>query len=78
MFLHCDPRKAKEESLASSDDAGFFEAEIAVPAESRHSNDDVIHQMELQNCAGFENSPGKAHIRLGRGGIAGLRMNDPG
>ena len=30
----------------------------------------MIHKVELKDSAGFENSPGKAHIGLGRGRIA--------
>jgi hypothetical protein len=68
---------------ASSDDAPFLETEIAAAAGSRHTDDDVIYQMQLQYSAAFENSPGEAHIRLRRRrvsayaacGITGVGLN---
>jgi len=43
---------------ASGNDASLLEAEIAATAGSRHPDDDVIDQMELQYTAAFENPPG--------------------
>ena len=56
---------------ASSDDASFFETEIAAPPRSRGAYDDVIHQLDRQDSAGFENSPGEAQISLRRRRVAG-------
>ena len=53
----------------SKNDATFLEAEIAAAAGSRASDDDMVDGVKLQNSAAFENSPGKAHIRFGRGGV---------
>ena len=47
-------------SKASWNDASLFETEIAALPRSRHTDNDVIHQVELQNSAGFENSSGEA------------------
>ena len=38
----------------SANDAGFFEAEIAISFWCRGANDDVINQLELENSAGFD------------------------
>jgi hypothetical protein len=46
----------------------FFETEIAISPRGGSADDDVIQQLDLQNSAGFENSPGKEHIRFGREG----------
>jgi len=54
---------------ASKNDASLLKAKIAAPPRSRHTDDDVIHQMELEDSASVQNSPGKAHIRFGRGGV---------
>ena len=54
---------------ASGNDASLLETEIAASTRSRSADNDVIQQLELQDSAGFENSPGKAHIGLGRGGV---------
>jgi hypothetical protein len=51
---------------ASRNDAPFLEAEIAAAAGSRHPDDDVIDQMNLQDSAGFENSPSKTHVSFRR------------
>ena len=56
-----------DHSEASSNDTSLSETEVAAAAGSRHTDDDVIHQLELKDSAGFENSPGKAHICFGRG-----------
>jgi len=48
----------------------FLETEIAISFWSRHPDDDVIDQMELQDSAAFENSPGEAHIRIRSGRVA--------
>jgi hypothetical protein len=48
----------------------FFETEIAISPRGGSADDDVIQQLDLQNSAGFENSPGKAHIRFGGGRLA--------
>jgi hypothetical protein len=45
-------------AVASSDDATFLETEIAAAAGSRHPDDDVIYQMELQDSAAFEKFSG--------------------
>jgi hypothetical protein len=41
----------------SGNDASFLEAEIAISIWCRGANDDVIDQLELQDSAGFKNSP---------------------
>jgi hypothetical protein len=61
-------------TAASSDDATFLETEIAAAAGSRHPDDDVIDQMELQDSAAFENSSGEAHVRLRRGRVTGYAV----
>ena len=53
---------------ASASDATFFVTEIAAPARCGSTDDDVIHQMKLQDSAGFENSPGKPQIGFRRDG----------
>src|SRR5580700_525570 len=58
-------------TVASSDDATFLETEIAAAAGSRHPDNDVIDQMELQYSAAFENSPGEPHIRFRRRRVTG-------
>ena len=55
---------------ASSNEAGFVKAEIAAPAGGWRTDDDVIYQPELEDSAGFENSPGESHIGFGRGRIS--------
>ena len=40
---------------ASRNDAGFLKTEIAAPTRSRCTDDHVVHQMELQDSARFEN-----------------------
>jgi hypothetical protein len=42
----------------STNDAGFLKAEIAAPARSGQTDDDVIYQMELQNPAAFVDPTG--------------------
>src|SRR5215469_132030 len=56
---------------ALSNDAGFLKTEIAAPAQCRRTDDDVVHQLEQQDPAGFENPPGEPQIGFGRGGITG-------
>jgi hypothetical protein len=51
---------------ASGNDASLLKTEIAAPARSGRAHDDVIHQMELQDSAGFEKSPSEAHIGFRR------------
>jgi hypothetical protein len=55
----------------STNDAGFLKAEIAAAATSRRTDDDVIDQLELEDSAGLENSPGEAQIGLRSGRISG-------
>ena len=56
---------------ASGNDACLFKAEIAAPARSRRADNDVIQQLELQDSAGLENSPGEPQIRFRRRRILG-------
>ena len=58
---------------ASSDDAGFLEAEIAISLWCRGANDDVINQLELENSAGFDGSSSEADIRFRRTRCSELR-----
>jgi hypothetical protein len=51
---------------ASSDDAGFLEAEIAISFWCRGADNDVIDQLQLENSARFRDSPGEAKIGFGR------------
>ena len=55
----------------SSDNTTFFETEIAAPARSGRTDDDVIYQLELEDSAGLENSASKPHISLTRRSVAG-------
>jgi hypothetical protein len=57
--------------INSSNGAIFLTTEIAAAAGSRHPDDEVIYQVELENSAAFENSSGEAHIRLRRGRVTG-------
>jgi hypothetical protein len=61
---------------ASGNDASLLEAEIAASSRSGRTDDDVIHQMELQDSAGLENSPGEPQIRFGRGRVSGGMIMD--
>ena len=61
----------KERKTASSDDAGFLKAEIAAAAGCGCADDDVIHQLELEDSAGLEDSPGESYIGLTRRSLAG-------
>jgi hypothetical protein len=65
-----DPGQLRRCRKASRNDAAFLKTEIVAPARSRHADDDVVDQLELKDSAGFENSPGEAHIGFGRGGVA--------
>ena len=53
--------------VGSRNDTTLLETEVAAAAGCRHADDNVIHQLELEDSAGFKNSSGKAHIRFGRG-----------
>ena len=55
---------------ASGNDASFLKTEIAAPPRSRRTDDDVIHQMEQQDSAGFENAAGEPHVSLRRSRVA--------
>jgi hypothetical protein len=55
---------------ASSNDAGFLEAEIAISLWCRGANDHVIQQIDLQNSAGFVDPAGRAKIRIGGARVA--------
>jgi hypothetical protein len=57
-------------SEASGNDASLFETEIATASRSRRTDDDVIKQLNLQDPAGLENSPGEPHIGFGRGRVS--------
>ena len=59
-----------KKATASSDDAGFLEAEITIPARCGSADNDVIHQLELEDSASLQNFSGEAHISLRRGWIA--------
>ena len=59
------PKKA----TASSDDASFFETEIAAATWSGRADDHMIDEIELEDSAGFEHSAGQPQIGFGRGGI---------
>lgn len=64
---HIAGNTSSKKARASFDDASFFETEIAISPRGGSAHDDVIQQLDLQDSAGFENSPGKAHIRFGGG-----------
>ena len=55
---------------ASSNDAGFLEAEIAISLWCRGANDHVIQQIDLQNSAAFVDPAGEPQIGFRRGGVA--------
>jgi hypothetical protein len=61
-----DSGKSHRQGAALSDNAGFFKTEIAAAARGGHTDDDVIHQLEPKDSAGFENSPGEADIGFAR------------
>lgn len=49
---------------ASRNDAAFLEAEIAISAWSRCTNDDLIDQVDLEDSAGFINPAREAEVSL--------------
>src|SRR5215475_522835 len=49
---------------ASGNDASLFEAEIAAPARSGRTDDDVVYQLDQHDSTRFENSPGEPYIGL--------------
>ena len=64
-------RPTSQIEKASGNDASLFEAEIVAPARGGRTDDDVIHQIELQDSAGLVDAAREAQIGLGRGGIPG-------
>jgi hypothetical protein len=65
-----DREHLSKKVTASSDDAGFLEAEIGISFWCRGANDDVIDQLELENSAGFINPAREAEIRFRRTRVA--------
>jgi hypothetical protein len=62
------PGVLRKSPAASSDDAGFLKAEIAVSSPGRRTDNDVIDQLKLEDSTGFEDPAGEAQIRFGREG----------
>jgi hypothetical protein len=58
-----------DEFPALSNNASLLETEVAAPVRSWSTDDDVIHQLEQQDPAGFQNPAGEPQIRFRRGGI---------
>jgi hypothetical protein len=57
-------------STASGDDAGFFKTEIAASARGWDTDNDMVHQVQLQDSASLENSPSKTQVSFRRRRVA--------
>jgi hypothetical protein len=72
--LHCcSPYSmwASAACRALCDDARLLKAEILASPRGWGADNDVVHQIDLQDSGGFENSPGETHIGFRRARITG-------